>query len=1773
MQGYLYYNEFDLDGLESLYEEPQKESGDSHFLKANFRLKDCNSGINFAYIHDQDMNYYQEPTSYYHGNYGRDSEVRDFNHTSMLGSIPEPSRSEENDLGYDPDYDEEVNKLLEEVEEELLEEDSTVPKAENVTIVKADRDQYEDFYDEFPPEEPIGEIPFWYLKNLDKKQQLAIERLRSLSLLVSYASPKAWEHIKRIEHDHHTPFCKINPPRHPPVNKPWQNYWKFKCNTKCKVDPPEPNHAHTADCEEILLEHFPTNVSTKTKNIIRTEFPDHVMRTVELFQNFVNATAKTNPYLDSDVVPDTTYERPSWTEIRVRVNYKNEILLVAYGKAVTPLLEPLKKVFKYGVGRTCNVVSLSCINILWSLRKYKSNGPAPKHLYGTIDLRDKVGPIIINYNAENKITFNSAESEQLGRVMMEYLNPTPETTVIDIGCGIGVLSLMLATKCDKVIGLSHESNDIKLADQLMKLNKIHNASFISCTTKDVFTKCSSLTKKSISVAVLNLTTPFGKSPDVMKSLRNLPTVWRVALYGTFSKEFQKHITILTSSDHHMGDEFLPMQACVVEKSPTMPEDFHIVVVFERKSLIEPSVDLIGFGPTLNLTEDSDSKCVKPVVIPDVKTSEIVGKGYGKFRQYDSPALPKGSKSENVTPVIAPPPSNNDEPTSVLPPDYGKPVKKSPPLDIAKLYEPRPDPVVHRQLKKIYDSPLLPKSKDSTSAESKKSDSSFLTKSIKAESDVPSTTSTDPRCDFLSDLKPLSPAPTDPRRGFSSRCDSSLPLSTDPRCDFLEEAITFNPNREPFDQKKVPIRKKERNNLGSMRPKKENSFDYPSIKKEKESFPNSSSSQDSNSRSPPPMKKEPLIEAPTQTTITRKAFNIPSTFKTETVDSTTFPMKKNTRFDSPTQTTFTEKAFNIPPTFKTETVNSTTFPIKKETRFDSPPLPGYLPPKHSARPPDYVAPSANFYVRQPGFNIPPPSFNVPPPGFMAPAPGFMPPAPGFMPPTPGFVPPAPGFSVPPPLPKQESLRSSVEEEEEKLSPDSTFNKLPKQNSNASSKPDDVFLDAIIKSEPMELDEDCNEEKLPREQPHSSVQNNELEKFKGDPKELTPKQEPTQTFPAVRIKSEPIDPSELSDHTNEPPTSTELPDFNELPVRIKTEPIDEDEPVMTTELPPPTKIKQERLSPTLDREAFMNMPTPVHRPASLVERDRNSVSPPPASANFKTMDGFEFSVQPNQSYLVGMASTTVKKETEVEEGELEDQDETPISTPSQPDPVVTVKREASPEKFEEKPPLIRVKKLGNISNSEDDEISIIGEKKSKKIKKEKEKSKSKYDSKYKKEKKKKYKGLDLDMRKLMNEKRKIKRILKRQRDSYDSSLSPSPDRKRGYRSPSTNWDRGGRSPPAAYRRANRSPSTKFQRWTRQSPSPSGKYSSRASPSRDRWSRRSSVSPSSSRRRRRSSSSSIESQLGRSPSLSRERRLKRSPVSPSERRLKRSPVSPSERRFKRSPVSPSERRFKRSPVSPSSSRYKRSPVSTSSRRFKRSPVSPSSRRFKRSPVSASERRFKRTSVSPSDRQLSTVSPPPNKSYRYSSPSSSAKRFKRTQTPPSERPLRRSPSSPIERRFSRSPISPSGDRNSRRSSLSPGARIFQRSPSQYKWTRTSPLSFGEINSMLQWETRSPSAPRFSQSAMGNYADLCKTSLSPVFDSIKRKSSLPPEALGNSATRKTESGNEIDDQWDIPGKADMSPISTSPANSPKNSLPPDSVSSKPCTTTADPAVKDESAS
>ena len=48
--------------------------------------------------------------------------------------------------------------------------------------------------------------------------------------------------------------------------------------TRCKYDltPPD-GHAHTHDCAELLFEHVPTGITSKSKDINECEFPKHIM--------------------------------------------------------------------------------------------------------------------------------------------------------------------------------------------------------------------------------------------------------------------------------------------------------------------------------------------------------------------------------------------------------------------------------------------------------------------------------------------------------------------------------------------------------------------------------------------------------------------------------------------------------------------------------------------------------------------------------------------------------------------------------------------------------------------------------------------------------------------------------------------------------------------------------------------------------------------------------------------------------------------------------------------------------------------------------------------------------------------------------------------------------------------------------------------------------------------------------------------------------------------------------------------------------------------------------------------------------------------------------------------------------------------------------------------------------------------------------------------------------------------------------------------------------
>ena len=127
-------------------------------------IRKITGGIDFSYIHDQDMSYYREIDNHYlGGRQNNDETFENFNKATMLGRIDVPTTSTKS-VEYDPQYDEEVNKILDELAEDL-EEPDTKPKDEKnekSCIINDDREKYEDYYDEFPEDEKDDNTYEWY---------------------------------------------------------------------------------------------------------------------------------------------------------------------------------------------------------------------------------------------------------------------------------------------------------------------------------------------------------------------------------------------------------------------------------------------------------------------------------------------------------------------------------------------------------------------------------------------------------------------------------------------------------------------------------------------------------------------------------------------------------------------------------------------------------------------------------------------------------------------------------------------------------------------------------------------------------------------------------------------------------------------------------------------------------------------------------------------------------------------------------------------------------------------------------------------------------------------------------------------------------------------------------------------------------------------------------------------------------------------------------------------------------------------------------------------------------------------------------------------------------------------------------------------------------------------------------------------------------------------------------------------------------------------------
>ena len=141
------------------------------------------------------------------------------------------------------------------------------------------------------------------------------------------------------------------------------------------------------------------------------------------------------------------------------------------------------------VGRLKNVSTI--VDISLSINREKSNvimGTQIINLYGPGYIEDYIGDVKFRISPLSFFQVNPIQTEKLYGKALEYAALTGSETVWDLYCGIGSISLFLAKKAKKVIGVEIIPEAIEDAKVNAEINEINNAEFLVGAAEDVVPK-------------------------------------------------------------------------------------------------------------------------------------------------------------------------------------------------------------------------------------------------------------------------------------------------------------------------------------------------------------------------------------------------------------------------------------------------------------------------------------------------------------------------------------------------------------------------------------------------------------------------------------------------------------------------------------------------------------------------------------------------------------------------------------------------------------------------------------------------------------------------------------------------------------------------------------------------------------------------------------------------------------------------------------------------------------------------------------------------------------------------------------------------------------------------------------------------------------------------------------------------------------------------------------------------------------------------------------
>ncbi|KDR06356.1 tRNA (uracil(54)-C(5))-methyltransferase homolog-B-like [Zootermopsis nevadensis] len=311
--------------------------------------------------------------------------------------------------------------------------------------------------------------------------------------------------------------------------------------------------------------------------------PDQMREAVKLFQDYVRKSDK----------PPFIAEKGEgyWRHLVVRMTSSNELMVVvvAHPQFLTEdelmrLKNDLKDYFVKGAGKVCNISSLYFQQFTEKLVGVPL--PQMEHLYGKTHLEEDILDLTFQLSPSSYFQVNTKGAEVLYSAIIDLVEPTEDTTVLDLCCGTGGIGLCIAKKCGQVFGVEYLEQNVEDAKINAAKNEITNCEFIAGRVEDVLSNLSEKITGKIVVPILDPPRT-GLNQKVLSHLRKMDNVQKLVYVCSNHKAPIRNFLDLCCPEGKStmtGHPFVPMRIIPVDVAPhTMHSQ--MVILLER---VDPS---------------------------------------------------------------------------------------------------------------------------------------------------------------------------------------------------------------------------------------------------------------------------------------------------------------------------------------------------------------------------------------------------------------------------------------------------------------------------------------------------------------------------------------------------------------------------------------------------------------------------------------------------------------------------------------------------------------------------------------------------------------------------------------------------------------------------------------------------------------------------------------------------------------------------------------------------------------------------------------------------------------------------------------------------------------------------------------------------------------------------------------------------------------------------------------------------------------------------------